>query len=64
MISSAIPSAKYSWSFFSLRSPNGSTAIDFSGIALGAGALDWPADTDGCAPPEGRFDRTNLSTAT
>lgn len=28
--SSAIPSAKYSWSLFSLRSVNGSTAMDFS----------------------------------
>ncbi len=30
MISSAMPSAKYSWSFFSLMSTNGKTAIDLS----------------------------------
>src|SRR5262245_34335175 len=32
MISSAIPSARNSWSRFSLMSLNGSTAMDFEGI--------------------------------
>ena len=38
MSSSDRPSEKYSWSFFSDRSSNGSTAMDFFGAVL-AGAL-------------------------
>jgi hypothetical protein len=38
--SSDRPSEKYSWSFFSLMSVNGSTAIDFYGIEAGAEMLD------------------------
>src|SRR3984885_5533999 len=37
--SSDRPSEKYSWSFFSLMSTNGSTAIDFSGIVTAAAAV-------------------------
>ena len=61
MISSAIPSARYSWSFFSLMSVNGSTAMDFSEIAAAAGAtVGIPAAT-GCSVATS-FDGQNLST--
>src|SRR3974390_3233069 len=49
--SSASPSEKYSWSFFSLKSANGKTAMDFSAItagdAIGAGAV--AAGSLGCS---------------
>ena len=40
--SSDSPSEKYSWSFFSLISTKGSTAMDFSGIAAGGVADEDP----------------------
>jgi hypothetical protein len=39
-----MPSAKYSWSFFSLMSTNGRTATDFSGIANAADTVVCVAD--------------------
>src|ERR1700679_353786 len=61
MSSSDSPSEKYSWSFFSLRSRKGRTAIDFSGAPPCSDALDCPFGANCCAAEVGRFDRTNVS---
>src|ERR1700691_2295009 len=61
MSSSDSPSEKYSWSFFSLMSRKGRTAIDFSGAPPCSDALDCPFGANCCAAAVGRLDRTNVS---